>query len=540
MRSAGSLLRGGVHLGSGTVASRVLGFLRTVLLAWILGAVGSEAADAFAVANQLPNNVYWLISSGVFAAILVPQVVRSHTHPDGGEAHINRVLTLGLSLLAVTTVVALLLAPWLVRIYTASWGSAQLELAVAFAVWCLPQILFYGVFSLLGEVLNARRQFAPAAWAPLINNVISLAGLGTFAIIFGVFPDGTGNVGDWTPLMVALLAGTTTLGVAGQAGVLVVAWRRARLRFRPDFRWREVHLSGMPQIAGWTFAIVVLGQVLGIVQSRVTALASGAGASLFATSTAWLLFMLPYSVVAVSITTVYFTRLSELGASGNTHEFVQLITSGTRMLVIAMTGATLAMLLVSVPIGRVLTEGRDSVQAMSMVLAAYLVGLVPFALLLLVQRAFYAVGDARTPFIYACVQAVVLVTATLLVPLLVRPEMIAAGVALAQSIGTTVQATAGYLLLRRKLGPLALRSLMHTAARVAVATLPASALGGTLGIWLVGPSLEGWAMTNQLTAAATAVLIATTFAATYLTMLWLVKDPTLQELITRFTPPRTR
>ena len=186
--TTGGMLRGGIHLSTGVVASRALGFVRAALLAWVVGTIGSRAADSFALANQLPNNVFFLISSGVFAAVLVPQVVQSSHHADGGEAYVNKILTVGLCLLAGVTVAAIAIAPWLIELYTQGWGASQLGLAVAFALWCLPQIFFYGVFSLFGEVLNARRQFLPAAWAPLANNLVAIAGLLIFAWVFGSSP----------------------------------------------------------------------------------------------------------------------------------------------------------------------------------------------------------------------------------------------------------------------------------------------------------------------------------------------------------------
>lgn len=520
------LRQGGLHLGAGTVVSRILGFIRAALLAAVVGTIGSRAADAFAVANQLPNNVFWLISSGVFSAVLVPQIVRSSRHDDGGAAYINKVITLGLVFLAGVTAVALAASPWLVSIYTRDWPAAQLQLAVAFALWCLPQILFYGVFSLFGETLNARGQFAPAAWAPLANNLVALGGLGVFAIAFGVYPGATGSVLIWSPAMVALLAGTTTLGVVAQSVVVVIALRRAGIKFRLDFRWREVSLGSVSRVATWTLGLVIIGQLLGIVQSQVAGLATGRGPSVFAVSTAWLLFMLPYSVIAVSIGTVYFTRFSEHSANGDLRSLAADAGSTARLLVVTMIGATFAMIVIALPISRFFTDTADAAAAFALLLIAYLVALVPFALLFLFQRVFYALNDARTPFLYTCVQAIVLLAGTLLLPSLVSVAFLAAGVALVQSIATTFQMVLAAILLRRKIGPFGGRATLTATGR----SIVAAAIAGAVCVpplWLlVGTGLDGWAMADRAqglaVAAGGAVLFAAIYAATMLTL----RDPT--------------
>ena len=118
-----------------------------------------------------------------------------------------------------------------------------LALATAFAYWCLPQIFFYGLYALLGEVLNARRIFGPFTWAPVLNNSSRSPASSSSSCSFGVDPDGARTADDWTPEMIALLAGTATLGIVVQAVVLFFFWRRTGLRFRPDFRWRGVGLG---------------------------------------------------------------------------------------------------------------------------------------------------------------------------------------------------------------------------------------------------------------------------------------------------------
>ena len=116
--------------------------------------------------------------------------------------------------------------------------------------------------------------------------------------------------------MIALLAGTATLGIVIQAVILLMFWRRTGLHVRPDFRWRGVGLDQLGRLAGWTFLMVVAGQLAGLVQSRVLSDAAEDYPGVLVTQNAWLLFMLPYSIIVLSIGTPYFTQLSEHAAAG--------------------------------------------------------------------------------------------------------------------------------------------------------------------------------------------------------------------------------
>lgn len=319
--SAGGLGRASAILAAGTVVSRILGFVRAVTLTTAIGTLG-VASNAFAVGNQLPNNIYALIAGGILSAVLVPQIVKAATHRDGGQQFINRIVTLGIVLFALVTIAATLCAPLLVSVYAQSSSTGRgftpeaFALATAFAYWCLPQIFFYALYSLLSEVLNARRIFGPFTWAPVLNNVVSIAGLVIFMVMFGT-AHANQSVAAWDAGRITLLGFTTTLGVAAQAIILFLFWKRAGLRYRPDFRWRGVGLGATGRAAGWLFGMVLITQLAGIVQTRVSTIASGHGASVQVLQQAWLLFMLPHGVIAVSIATAYFTRMSGHAAKGN-------------------------------------------------------------------------------------------------------------------------------------------------------------------------------------------------------------------------------
>ena len=124
--SDSSLARSSAVMALGTVASRLLGFVRTSTLTAVVG-IGL-AADTFDVANTLPNQFYLLLAGGVLNAVLVPQITKAATHDDGGHEFVNRLLTISFAIIAAATVVITLLAPLLVRIFaTPRWDDEALR-----------------------------------------------------------------------------------------------------------------------------------------------------------------------------------------------------------------------------------------------------------------------------------------------------------------------------------------------------------------------------------------------------------------------------
>src|ERR1700712_4333022 len=183
------ILASSAVMATGTVFSRGSGYIRNVLLA---AAIGNQLhADLFNIGNTIPNMLYILLAGGVFNAVLVPQLVRAQTNdPDGGEAYTSRVITLAMLFLGAVTVILVLAAPLVMKLYLngsydAPALAAQRDSAIAFARLCLPQVFFYGMFVLLGQVLNARGRFGPMMWAPIANNAIAIVVLVGYLLWFG-------------------------------------------------------------------------------------------------------------------------------------------------------------------------------------------------------------------------------------------------------------------------------------------------------------------------------------------------------------------
>ncbi|UJP09561.1 murein biosynthesis integral membrane protein MurJ [Microbacterium sp. KUDC0406] len=536
-----SLGRASAILGAGTLISRVTGLVRTIVLVGVIGSNASAAADAFAVANQLPNSVFNLISVGVLTAVIVPQIVRASTQSDGGNAFISKLFTLGTVVLVGATGVAMLAAPWLVSLQVRADNVEQLALATAFAYWCLPQILFYGLYALVGETLNARRIFGPFTWAPVANNIVSIAG---FLAVGAVFGENLVNLSDWTPDMVAWLGGTATAGIAVQAAILLLFWRKTGLALRVDFRWRGVGLGNVGRVASWTLLMALSSMAAGFYQNWVANEASGEGAAVTVMNNAWLIFMLPYSIIVHSIGTPYFTQLSEHAHAGRDEEVRADISRSIRTLGFFLTGALAAVVAAAVPASRVFTNSSSDAVDAAVVLVCYLVGLLPLAVLFIVQRTFYAYGDTRTPFFFTLLQCVLIaLTATVawwmsasgVLPI----TLLAAAVAVGQSLAGTAQTIVATVLLRRRLGTLGTGRWMAALGRFLLAAVPAAAAGW--GVFLLLGGAGGWTTADKILGVIGSGIIAVVVVIVYVAGLALLRAPELQVaggIVKRFLPGR--
>jgi len=515
-------------MASGTMVSRVLGFVKIAVLVYAIGATESVSGDAFANGNILPNLLYTILLGGMLNAVLVPQIVKAAKNADGGAAYINKILTLVMSALTVVTALTLLAAPWIVSLFTLAWDADQRSLATAFAYWCLPQILFYGLYTMLGEVLNARSVFGPFTWAPVLNNVIAIAGLVVFIAMFGADPDGMRTPEDWSPAAIAVLAGSATLGVAAQALILFVSWHRAGVHYRTDFRWRGMGLGQTGKIASWSLATVIMMQLAGIVTNNVINTASGQGTSVFAMQNAWLLFMMPHSIIAVSLATAYFTRLAGWGQSGNLTEFRKDFSSSARQIALVMVLASVAIVASAPFISRVMNPGvsQPLVDQFTLVLQCYMLGLAAFSFLFMVQRAFYALSDTRTPFFFAAVHVTLLVLLSLTL-LAVPKEWLGPSYALVYSSCVIIEALVAVVLLRRRIGFIDARRILGSLLRYAGAAVPALAAG-------IGASAlirHAWPSVGFVAAIGWAIVVVAIAAAVYVLVLRLLRSPELTELI---------
>ena len=407
-----SILRASALMASGTMVSRILGFVRNAMLIAAVGATAGGVGAAFQTANTLPNTVFNLLASGIFDAVLVPQIVGAIKRRHDGDTYVNRLLTLAGTLLFLVTFATMVLAPVLVMITAAGYTEDIRNLAILFALLCLPQLFFYGLYNLLGELLNAREIFGPYMWAPVVNNVVGIAGLGAFLAIWGGAPDGGIPAGDLTGAQFWVLAGSASLGVICQALCLLWPMRRAGVSFKPDFHFRGTSFGSMPRVAGWTFATLGVSQVGVLSTNNLAAMADGFigrnGAQggvvgILAYSTAFMIFMVPQSLITVSLTTAIFTRMAGAVADGDDRAVAENYHLGVRTIT-SLTLVAAAMLMAgSVPMMEIAMAAKggdpEAVTGYALVLASLMPGVASTGMVLMSQRVFFAYEDVKPVFL---------------------------------------------------------------------------------------------------------------------------------------------
>lgn len=500
MTTSSSLARNSAIMAAGSLVSRILGVVRQALIVLIFGR--SLAGDAWSIANTLPNTVFLLVAGGAINAILVPQISKALRHDDGGEAYINRLLTLAFLGLGLVTAVCIPLVPVLVGLFSSeNFAASGHDLAVAFAFIAMPAVFFYGLYAILGQVLNAREEFGWFSWAPVLCNVVWMVGLGTF---LGLYGHHLGDPSSYTPAMIGLLAGSLTIGVAVQALVLLVPLWRSGFRYRPAFGFRGVGLGSASRVAVWTFAALIVSQVALIIQSRIltSATAGNTGDSgKLAYDSAFMLFMTPHGLITVSVVTALFTTMSRAAAAGDDASVRSNVERGlgvvgATVIPVMVGGAVLATCLTTAIFVGSSVETANALGYIAMVM---LVGLPAYGAFYVVQRAYYAYEDAKTPFWLQLANSAVFVGLGLLCYLLTT-EYRAVGVGAAQAVSNIVAAVAAVIWMRRRLGGLDVAVVVRTWVRAFVASIPAAAVAALIALpirhyaapFLPGPSDGVW------------------------------------------------
>jgi putative peptidoglycan lipid II flippase len=494
-----SLLSASAVMAAGTLFSRLSGFVRSALLAAALGAY--LHADIFTIANTIPNMLYILLAGGVFNAVLVPQLVRSmRNDADGGEAYTNRIVTLAGLFLLTVTVALVACAPQVMSLYLDSGfddpdRAEQLASVIAFARYCLPQVFFYGMFVLVGQILNARGVFGPMMWAPIANNVIAVATLVVYLLTFGPAA-GPERFAGYSAGQELLLGLGSTLGIVAQLVILVPYLRRAGFTFRPRFDFRGTGLGQTFRLGLWTVLFVVVNQVAYTVVVRLASSgpagdAQGTGYTIY--SSAFLIVMVPHAIITVSLATAILPRLSALAAEGD------LRTLGTRLATTLRT--TLA---VVVPVGALLPlvatdaahviwgygAAADDYDSYAPSLALFGPGLVVFTVHYLMLRGYYALELTRTVFFIQCAVATVNIGAAVVLVAAASPARTSPALVVAYGTSYAVGAALSCATLSRRLGGRGalqgrrtMRFLVRLACVVAGSTGCAAGVAWALGSW---------------------------------------------------------
>ncbi|MFF8926347.1 murein biosynthesis integral membrane protein MurJ [Streptomyces longwoodensis] len=456
-RAGGGAARSSLLMASGTVVSRATGLIRQVLQAAALGT--GLLASTYNTANTVPTSLYTLLIGGALNAVLVPQLVRARaTHADGGRAYEQRLVTLVVSVLAVGTLLAVWAAPQIVGVYMRDTPARHeaFQLTVVFARFLLPQIFFYGLFGMLGQVLNARERFGAMMWTPVLNNVVLTAMFGLYLGLMTV----PRQVEDVTGAQVRLLGLGTTAGIAVQALALVPFARAAGFRFRPRFDWRGSGLGSGMRAAQWTLLFVLANQAaLAVITHYANAADQAlpeAGVGYSAYTYAQTIWLLPQSVVTVSLVTALLPRMSRAVAQGRIADLRADLARGLRVSGVLVVPAAFLFLALGPRIATLLfahgAADAASARPLGHMLQAFALGLVPFSAQYLLLRGFYAVEDTRTPFLMALWIAAVNIALATACHVLLPARWAVTGMAGAYALSYLAGLALTARLLRRRLG----------------------------------------------------------------------------------------
>lgn len=476
-----------------TLVSRITGFVRIVLLAAILGAALSSA---FSVANQLPNLIAALVLEATFTAIFVPVLARAERHdPDGGEAFVRRLVTLATTVLLVATLLSTAAAPLLVRLMLGGDPKVNEPLTTAFAYLLVPQVIFYGLSSVFMAILNNRNVFGPPAWAPVVNNVVAIATLGLYLIVPGELSVDPVRMGNAKLLVLGI---GTTLGVVAQAGVLLIAIRRERVSLRPLWGIND-RLKRFGTMAAAMVLYVLISQIGLVVGTQIASTAAASGPAIYTYT--WLVLQLPFGMIGVTILTVVMPRLSRNAAADDTPAVIADLSLATRLTMVTLIPAVAFMTVAGPAIGSALFAygkfGEVDANYLGMAITLSSFTLIPYALVLLQLRVFYARDDPWTPILMIVVITAVKIIASLLAPHLTDdPELVAGYLGTANGVGFLAGAALGHLLLHRSLRPPAdgsgpparlwdptvVRTVLATTAASVLAALAAGAVDRFLGL----------------------------------------------------------
>ena len=521
-RGEGSLLASSRTMAIASVASRVTGFLRSIALAAALGT--GLVGDAYNGANSFPNMVYELMIGGVLSSVLIPLLVHAEEHDrDKGQAYTQRLLSIATVALSAATLIAVVAAPLLAALFVNN--SSERELTSTFATLLLPEIFFYGLGAMFTAVLNIRGVYGPGAWAPVLNNVITIATIGLFALLPGpktLIPS------NMTTTQILVLGVGTTLGIAAQAFVLIPFLKRAGFHWRWRFQAEARDERGMREagsLTGWVIGYVVASQIGVSVIVKVGFNHNGVTNFTYAD----LLFQVPYGILGVSLLTALMPRMSRAAARGDQEAVIEHLSMGARLSAVALIPITVGLMVLGPSFTMAIFVGRTNVHDARLIgttLALSAFGLLPFALVMLQMRVFYAMRDARTPTIINICMVAAKVVLVLLAAETLHGDRVIEALNVSTSMSYVVGAVMGHLLLTHRLGHLGFAKVVRTIARIGVASIFGGA--AALGMVLWGTSLFGHGRTGALFG-----VIAGTIAgvAVLLLVAWRMRIPEVREIL---------
>ncbi|HEV2427988.1 MAG TPA: lipid II flippase MurJ [Acidimicrobiales bacterium] len=390
-----------LSIATGTLASRVTGLIRVLVLAWVLGF--TPIADSFNLANTVPNMLFDLVLGGVASATFIPVFVERLALDGERRAwrSISSVVTASTIVLAVASALAWFAAPAIIDGFTAlahssSTVSGQRGLATSLLRWFAPQIFFYGVIGVSSALLNVRQRFAAVAWVPVANNAVCIAVLVWFHLV-DPSPTLSGLAGT-RPLL--LLGLGTTAGVAVQFLCLAPSLARASLwRLSPRLDLADPAVRAVARLGSWTLLVVVANQAALYV---VLAFAFGIGGHgpVSAYTYGWSFMQMPYAVVVVSVLAAITPQLAGLSTAGDLDGLAERLRFGLRQSLVIIVPCALFLMLLAQPLVAIALNHANGTSRLGagVVLAVLAAGLPGFTVFQLCVRGLQSMQRARDVF----------------------------------------------------------------------------------------------------------------------------------------------
>jgi putative peptidoglycan lipid II flippase len=450
-----SLARGAAIITVATAISRVTGFVRVVVVAAALGV--TYLGNTYQTANTAPNVVFELVAAGVLTSVFVPTFVEYLVkgRKDEGWDAANALASVALVALIGLSLLVALAAPLIMWLFTLGVSNETLRdreiaLGATFLRLFAPQIAFYGAGMIMTGALHAHRRFALAAVAPIFNNLVVIVVYLTYAAMRGDRPP---TVDGITTGEIWVLGAGTTLGVVAMTLCLVPQLTRLGWRARFNFDPSHPAVRRGARLGAWALGYAG-GYQAGLIV--VLLLANGVEGGVAAYQWAYTFFYLPHALFAIPVFQVLFTAMSEHVAKGEEGGLVERLRDGLAMLSFLLVPTAVIMLAAAHPITRLTLEygvmtGTGS-SLVARVLAAFAVGLPLYSAFLVYTRAYYALGDTKTPaLVNAGTVGVASVVGAVLFAVVPR-EWAVPGLALGHSIGFGVGAMVLGRLFHRRIG----------------------------------------------------------------------------------------
>lgn len=394
------LARGAAASTFATAISRVTGFVRVLVVA---GAMGTTfLANTYQTANTAPNVIFELLAAGVLTSVFVPTFVEylvRGAREEGWRAA-DALASVALVALIGLALVLALFAPWVMRALTLGVENDQLRdeevaLGARFLRLFAPQLVFYGAGMIMTGALHAHRRFVLPAVAPIFNNVIVIAVYLTYALMRGDRPPSVAGISD---AEVLVLGAGTTVGVVAMTVALVpqlvrLGWR-FRFRFEPGHpavrRGARLGVWALSYAGGYQAGLIVVLMLANRIEGGVAAY-----------QWAFTFFYLPHALFAVPIFNVLFTAMSEHAARDEGQALVDRLRDGLGMLAFILLPLSVLLIATAGPLARVTLEYGVMTQAgadlVARVMGAFAIGLPTYSAFLVLTRAYYAVGNTKTP-----------------------------------------------------------------------------------------------------------------------------------------------